>query len=102
MALSSLRPAARSKGYTSPSADELVDFVRPRQRVAGPEPAAVQRRDPMGVAQHIVDVRVGPRTQPAGNESGAERVAGTGGVFDVHVEGRGADLLPIHEGQTAL
>src|SRR5215217_7402271 len=86
----------------SATPDQLIDLVRARQRIPGPQATTVQSRDAVGITQHLVDVRVSARAQPARDETGPEGIPRAGRVLDVHVERGGADLLAIDQREAAL
>src|SRR5882672_3695759 len=89
--------AARSrtgKLQARPREQELLDFLRRRDAAARSERPAIERRDGVGVRQHVLQILFG-RPETAGGEGAAKDVAGAGAVDAVDLKRGRANLAAV-------
>src|SRR5262249_56660147 len=92
---------ARSRSDVESRDHQLLDFVRRRQAAARTERTAVERRNGVRIAQHVLDIAV-RHPQARGRERAAKTVTGTGAVDAVDRERRRSDLAPPAPGEAAF
>ena len=80
----------------------MFDLRAARNGGPGPEPAALQGRSRVGVAQDVLGLRPGSPSEPAGDEAPAEDVTRARGVDDRHPKTGRMNLRSTDECQAPL
>src|SRR5262245_58572739 len=87
------RPSARD--------EQLLNFVTSRYSAPRTQPPAVERRDGVGIPEHVFHISL-RRTEACGRKPAAECIAGAGGIQAVDGERWRAELAPSTAGETAF